>query len=405
MAFHFEGFSAPNGTFVPDEVFDLLAPALSEAELRVLLYIIRRTFGFKKNTDDISLKQMTEGITTREGRVLDRGTGLSKAGNVRGIRGLIEKGVVVTKRNRSTERGDQATTYTLHFKTAVAVKGDRGEEKSQAARKPPGSLPQSSERYAQVSRSPVSTKETGGCLPSRQGGVYQVDTQETVWQETDFNLSNIRMQYAAKIQNPEMHRQEREPQSSPSPKAASFEAISAVLLRTRQPLPDAPPEEAAAAIRTYIAETSQMFNDQAPLNSSTSRAVNLYQKSKLPLGEFLSRLYETRSHVKERRDKVKSQVNGRKKTMAYFFACLEDRIGLRADSRPRHDSLRHAGEPLTPAEREDAHISPHRTSSPRGERGGKDSSPHTHSFAHHVPFAQSGQSSMDALSVSAAPSS
>src|SRR6266540_3122466 len=167
MAFHFEGFSAPNGTIVPDEFFDFLAPELSEAELRVLLYIIRRTFGFKKNTDDISLKQMTEGITTREGRVLDRGTGLSKAGNVRGIRGLIEKGVVVTKRNRSTERGDQATTYTLHFKTAVEAKSDRGEEKPQAARKPPASLPQNSEGYAQVSRPPVSSKETGGCLPSR----------------------------------------------------------------------------------------------------------------------------------------------------------------------------------------------------------------------------------------------
>src|SRR6266498_5852350 len=94
MAFQFDGFSTPNGTFVPDEVFDVLAPDLSEAELRVLLYIIRRTFGFKKNTDDISLKQMTDGITTREGRVLDRGTGLSKAGNVRGIRGLTGKGAV-----------------------------------------------------------------------------------------------------------------------------------------------------------------------------------------------------------------------------------------------------------------------------------------------------------------------
>src|SRR5207249_2893818 len=115
MAFQFEGFSVPNGTFVPDEVFDVLAPELSEAELRVLLYIIRRTFGFKKNADDISLKQMTKGITTREGRVLDRGTGLSKAGNARGIRGLVEKGVVVATHNRSVQSGDQATTYTLRF--------------------------------------------------------------------------------------------------------------------------------------------------------------------------------------------------------------------------------------------------------------------------------------------------
>jgi hypothetical protein len=54
----FEGFGAPNTTPVPDVVFDVLAPDLGEAELRVLLYIIRRTFGFKKAADTISLGQM-----------------------------------------------------------------------------------------------------------------------------------------------------------------------------------------------------------------------------------------------------------------------------------------------------------------------------------------------------------
>jgi len=373
----------------------------------VLLYIIRRTFGFKKNTDDISLKQMTEGIKTREGRVLDRGTGLSKAGNVRGIRGLIEKGVVVTKRNRSTRSGDQATTYTLRFKTAVEAKGDRGKEKPQAARKLPASLPQNSQGYAQVSRPPVSTKETGGCLPNGQGGVYQVDTQETVLQETDFNLSNIRMQYAAKIQKPEMRKQGSETSPPGLPKQTTFEPISSVLLRTRpqQPVRSETSEEARDAIRAYLKDIAPTFNDQAPLESSVSRAYNLYEATKLPLGEFLSRLLEVSSAVRERRLKVKKRANGIKVTMPYYFACLEDRIGLRADSRPRHDSPRHAGELPPPAEREDAHISPHRTSSPRGERGGKSQLPHTHSFAYHVPFAQSGQSSVDALSVSAAPSS
>ena len=48
--FHFAGFSTPNTTAVPDDFFDVLAPNLSEAELRVLIYIIRRTFGFKKDS-------------------------------------------------------------------------------------------------------------------------------------------------------------------------------------------------------------------------------------------------------------------------------------------------------------------------------------------------------------------
>src|SRR3954451_14557133 len=74
----FRGFKSPNYTPVPDELFDELLGDLSGAELKALLYIIRRTFGFKRESDTISLSQMLNGIQTREGRVLDRGVGLSK---------------------------------------------------------------------------------------------------------------------------------------------------------------------------------------------------------------------------------------------------------------------------------------------------------------------------------------
>ncbi|HEY8311261.1 MAG TPA: replication protein, partial [Gemmatimonadaceae bacterium] len=114
-SFEYEGFSNPNGTIVPDDVFDVLMPRLADAELRILLYIIRRTFGFKKNSDDISLRQMVEGITTRDGRVLDSGTGLSKPTVARGLAGLREKRIIVATRNRSVERGNEATSYRLRF--------------------------------------------------------------------------------------------------------------------------------------------------------------------------------------------------------------------------------------------------------------------------------------------------
>lgn len=115
--FHFGGFTNPNYTTVPDEVFDILLPHITDPELRVLLYIIRRTFGFKKTSDDISLRQMVEGITTvKDGRVLDSGAGLSKASAARGLKGLAEKGIITATRNRSVERGNEPTTYRLRFR-------------------------------------------------------------------------------------------------------------------------------------------------------------------------------------------------------------------------------------------------------------------------------------------------
>src|SRR3954470_5779397 len=111
---HFKGFISPQYTQVPGELFDDLMAHLSGAELKVLLYIIRRTFGFKKDSDNISLKQICNGITTKEGEVLDRGTGLSLSSVQLAMKGLIEKQCVITVRNRSKEKGDEPTTYSLN---------------------------------------------------------------------------------------------------------------------------------------------------------------------------------------------------------------------------------------------------------------------------------------------------
>lgn len=112
----FAGFYVPNSTQVPDTLFDELMADLSGAELKVVLYIIRRTFGFKKAQDNISLRQMVEGITTRDGRVLDRGTGLGKASVVRAVAALEARGVIVRNKRHSAERGDEATTYALKLR-------------------------------------------------------------------------------------------------------------------------------------------------------------------------------------------------------------------------------------------------------------------------------------------------
>src|SRR6476661_466484 len=114
----FPGFGRPNYTQVPDELFDLLMPCLSECELRVLLYIIRRTFGFKRDSDFISLSQLVDGIVTRDGQRLDFGAGVARSSAVRALKGLVEKGVIVATKRSSVQRGNETTSYALRFKDA-----------------------------------------------------------------------------------------------------------------------------------------------------------------------------------------------------------------------------------------------------------------------------------------------
>ena len=121
----FTGFRSPNTTPIPDEVFDDLLADLSGAEVKVLLYVCRRTFGWKKESDNISLNQMLHGITRKDGTRLDRGVGLSKPTLLRTIKSLCEKDIIIAEQRESREKGYEATNYQLHMNHAPDPLGQK----------------------------------------------------------------------------------------------------------------------------------------------------------------------------------------------------------------------------------------------------------------------------------------
>lgn len=228
----FEGFDKPRYTPTPDALFDVLLPDLSLVELRVLLYIIRRTFGFKKDSDTISVAQMESGIVTRDGRRLDRGTGLSTAGVRKGIRGLLDRGVIVALQNTDETGASLPTTYALRFK-------DEGTQPSQ-------------ER--------VHTR-----TPSLDTPVHHSPAQ--------VNTHNKQLQ-------------------------------------------DTEEQEVRIRISRFIEDFAREMRDRAPLQSSVSRAFNIYTQSGLELEDFTALMYEARA-------KTKATANV-KNRFAYFMTVLED---------------------------------------------------------------------------------
>ena len=122
----FQGFYVPNSTQVPDTLFDELMPDLSGAELKVVLYIIRRTFGFKRQSDTISINQLLHGITKKNGEVLDRGTGLAKPTLLRAIRSLTERAIILPARQFDEKGGYKATEYRLHIAPHDRAAGESG---------------------------------------------------------------------------------------------------------------------------------------------------------------------------------------------------------------------------------------------------------------------------------------
>jgi phage replication O-like protein O len=89
---------------------------LSGAEFKVLMYIARRTYGFGKDSDDISLNQLARGICRRDGTRLDRGTGLSRSGVKAACNALISKGILLRVTNTAKDgREPEESTYRLNL--------------------------------------------------------------------------------------------------------------------------------------------------------------------------------------------------------------------------------------------------------------------------------------------------
>jgi phage replication O-like protein O len=125
----FPGFQCPNTTQIPNEVFDTLLPHLSGGELKVLLYICRRTFGFRKDSDRISLTQISKGIITKAGRVLDQGTGLSKRHVITALKTLEKKNIINVSRTVDETGLHEVNTYSLNIRdteSGVGTKSPQG---------------------------------------------------------------------------------------------------------------------------------------------------------------------------------------------------------------------------------------------------------------------------------------
>lgn len=171
----FAGLHAPQATQVPDELLDWVMAYLTGAELKVVLYIVRRTFGFKKEADAISLDQLCHGIVRRDGRRLDLGTGLKRPTVLEALRSLRAKNLITAVQILDPATGSRPTVYALKLQ-----RGDAPEDSS-AARE--GGMPGHTRGYARASvdvEGGVCQDIPGAVCQSRPQGYGRADPQQTV---------------------------------------------------------------------------------------------------------------------------------------------------------------------------------------------------------------------------------
>jgi replication protein O len=343
----FRGFRSPTYTQVPDELFDELLPELSGAELKVLLYIIRRTFGFKRERDSISLSQMLHGIHGRDGEPLDRGTGVSKPTLLQALRSLETRGIIATERRRSAEKGDEPTVYTLRFAPdeggqksirPLDKKVDQGggQESSPPAWSKNLTTQETGKQetdfdHSNFERSPDQTTTTKGRRTDLGGGPARRDHAANAPTEPSDRVPlmplgeilQLRQQAAASIGVGSAHHPAAGDRTDPAPPGR----------KGRPPGSGEEREELAA----YLGDFARELGDAAPLSATITRVLALFQAAQLPAEQWGGVLYQARSITQERTAQIRTLAAGgetglrRKNKMPYFLAVLEDLLGLSAN--------------------------------------------------------------------------
>jgi len=337
----YPGIQAPTYTQTPDEIFDWIAPLLSEPELRVLLYIIRRTFGFKKGADAISIDQMCNGIVTRDGKRLDYGTGLSRSPVQKALRTLREKNVILAQRQIDADGGSGPTLYALNvigglFPTlrdritagadprmqshkeggvSLDTPGLQWEEGG-VSLDTPGRL--GSDRGASTAMPPGILLDTPGHLGRHRGARERIPREYPVEHRQE-TVEQQRVQ-----QDDRDSKTSNRPQTvDKSERERTQGSITGQLVYS-------------ALVSQILADYSRMFHDADNQRSNRTRAMRLYANSGLREDTFVSMLHEARRIAQSRgniqKDATDGSPAGTKNRMPYFFEVVEDLVSMAVET-------------------------------------------------------------------------
>ena len=333
-----QGVRAVNTTQVPDEIFDYWLSRLSDAELRVLLYIVRRTLGFKKQADAIKPAQFLAGVRSRAGDQLDDGCGVSEKHLYRAINGLKQKGLIMVKRRVSERVGNLASLYTLVFENDLPglLRPDVDPDpRAHDYRVDEDETVKTFERD-QVQEG---CNEDGERVQLGQGGVHhKSDTGVQAGQGEGATRTGRGRKQDTKGYTSVVAPQQTE---SIDIESKSFQSVVNYDANDqRADVAEGDLHEAKHLIDERILALVAEFGDRSSPRASVTKAARRWRASGLDVGQFVALIDEAAEVVRAYRPA---------KPMAYFFTTLEDLGRLLLEARSARPATDAAAPPPTPS--------------------------------------------------------
>lgn len=178
----------PNSFQCPNIYVDKYLELLTPEEFKVLIFMVRRIFGFNKRQDRIARSQFEHGIISRDGEVLTGSMGLSRPAIRKAMDGLIKFGLVVVVEPHDAVTQTPAL-YSLEFAPErIDMNGliERSEAKADAGRQRTGKARVLGSRVVGLTGGPGSGTDRG-----RVVGLTHNTQLETQYSSLNTNLSSI----------------------------------------------------------------------------------------------------------------------------------------------------------------------------------------------------------------------
>jgi hypothetical protein len=281
----FVGFNKPETNFfrLPNEWTDITAQVTSLAELKLVEYVLKHTWGYSEfdMVKKITTDEFMSGRKRKSGERIDNGTGLSKPSVIAGLKSAVLHGLL----EEETDDSDKARIKKYYkLKMRNPIEEDQPEQED----------PQSDVKILYI-------------------GVKKFDSDG----KTSLHRSEKDTLRKIHIRN-----SKSKLQSNGSKENQGYQSFQAVgdLLKQKREEQGREVQHLPEAIEASIDEVSTEFNDARNRRSNRTHVLHMYHVSGKTAERFTSYLYEARSITKQQ---------GRiKKKMPYFFRVLEDITGV-----------------------------------------------------------------------------
>ena len=355
----FLGFDRPESNYfrMPNSWTDITAEIDNIAELKVVEYILRHTWGYQEYgiKKHITIDEFVNGRRRQDGRRMDKGTGLSERAVYDGLRKAVANGLIEEEIDDS-DRGRVKKFYSLRMRENLGHDEELQTLQSgmQTLHPPlqtlhPGPQTLQGRGANDAPRSEKDTLERQGIISNFEGAHDQLESEKTGparrglaapaagdGQSRRRGTGDTGLKPLGEILSQRATATLQVGAGADSaPAGTEQEAVQpSAAPRRRRPTGD--PEE-RERLRAFLEDFARELGDEAPLASTITRTLNIFTAADVPPERWGDALYQARDLTQEHTAQIRKLAgnNGsglrRKNKMPYFLATLEQLVGLRPE--------------------------------------------------------------------------